>query len=329
MLLDKYDVMKAIIRLGPKAPAVLPVHGGGKKEARGSSRSPPRLARTRDDGGSVGRGKSTINSHTGSSCHGGPEHAPGESPQRGQESNQAHEGQENVTAASGKQVRGGEDSRQREEVRGGHGRPEEEEKEEGSSGPISSEWSGYDVREGTIADASTRKLCSLPFDYFRLVANVARVPSGRAVLQSGGTFKRCLERLAIDLSGSPAARLATLRCRSEICVLVARMAGTYERETGAANDFILCPRYRAVSVMLGMVASGLPGHGKKAGGGRGMVLEVARHNAAFALAELCRDTLRSVPLTAEAGGISLACRVVKDPSSAMPLLKQVGWFYGG
>lgn len=312
--------MKAIIRLGPKAPIVLPVYGGGEKETKGRSLSPPRPARVCDDGNTVGRGNSF--SRTGSSCHGGVEHAPGPSPERERAFKQTRERQGHLKAVCGKQIRGGGDLRQRDKIReAGQGR-----QEEGRSRYIRPAWSGYDVREGTITDASTRKLCSLPFDYFRLVANVARVPSGRAIVQSSGTFKRCLERLAIDLLGSPAARLATLRCRSEICILIARMAGTYERETGAANDFILCSRYRAVSVMLGMVSSGLSDHGEVAGGGRRMILEVARHNAALALAELCRDTLRSVPVTAEAGGISLACRVVEDTASAMPLLKQVKRF---
>ena len=200
---------------------------------------------------------------------------------------------------------------------------ERKSREKGNRGELSrpSPWSGYDIREGEIADASTRKLCSLPFYYYRFVSNVARVPSGRAVVQSSGTLKRCLERLALDVSGSVAARLATLRCRSEICVLVARMAGTYDRDTGTANDFILSPRYRAVRVMLGVLAT-CPEDGAMLGGSRAFV-EVARYNAACALAELCRDVLKAVPLTADAGGIHLACKIANDPRSPMPLLKQV------
>lgn len=182
-------------------------------------------------------------------------------------------------------------------------------------------WGGYDVREGEIADSSTRKLCSLSFDYFRLVANVARVPSGRAIVQSSGTLKRCLERMALNFSGSPAAQLATLRCRSEIGVLIGRMAGMYDRKTGAANEFILYHRYQTLRVLLGMLGAS-PETGRPFGATR-MQMELARHNAAYALAEICRDTLRSVPLVADAGGIHLACRVAKDLMSPIPLLKQV------
>lgn len=182
-------------------------------------------------------------------------------------------------------------------------------------------WAGYEVREGEITDTSTRKLCSLPFDYFRLVANVARVPSGRAIVQSSGTLKRCLERMAFNLSGCPAAQLATLRCRSEICVLVGRMAGTYDRKSGAANEFILYHRYQTLRVLLGMLGAS-PEAGKPFGATR-THMELARYNAAYALAEICRDTLRSVPLVADAGGLHLACRVANDLMSPMPLLKQV------
>lgn len=184
--------------------------------------------------------------------------------------------------------------------------------------------SGYRVFDGEISDASTRKLCSLPFDYFRLVANVARVPSGRALVQSTGVLKRCLERLALDVGGSAAACLATLRCRGEICILVGRMAGTYDRESGAANDFILSPRYRALEVIIAiMLMGGSNPYERVHPRGKGMLIALARHNAAFALAELCRDGLRSVPHVAEAGGIVAACKLAKDPVSSRPLLKQV------
>lgn len=177
------------------------------------------------------------------------------------------------------------------------------------------------MRDRERADASTRKLCSLPFDYFRLIANVARVPSGRAAVQNSGALKRALERLALNATDCKAARWATLRCRSEVCLLIARMAGSYDRDAGAANEFILCPRYRAIRVMLGMMA----GHNayETEGTGERLVMAVARHNAAFALAELCQDALRSVPLVAKAGGISLAVRLVTDPMHPIPFLKHV------
>ncbi|CAM9541310.1 unnamed protein product, partial [Laminaria digitata] len=294
MLLDSHGAMKAIIRLGPKVPANLPAVEPKENNAGNSSISseqPGRVSKNEHDD------ERTTARRTG-----------------------------DTAKASGCRE-GGEAQKTR--VREGRSQGVEARKRErGDRRDLSgqSPCSGYDVRAGEIADASTQKLCSLPFYYFRFVANVARVPSGRAVVQSSGTLKRCLERLALDVSGSPAARLATLRCRSEICVLVARMAGTYDCDTGTANDFILSPRYRVVRVILGVLATCHPEDGARLGGSsssRAPLVELARYNAAWALAELCRDVLKAVPLTADAGGIHLACRIANDPESPMPLLKQV------
>lgn len=297
MLLDSHDIMKAIIRLGPRAPAVLPAiaQSGAEETLRDDRLSPNRPSRAHGDGKTpASRTRATAKISTTrvgqASCNSDGEGAEGES------------------------LRSGERRDPKKEWGGLGGGGE-------SCSAAQLPWGGYDVREGEIADASTRKLCSLPFDYFHLIANVARVPSGRAIVQSSGTLKRCLERMALNLSGCPAAQLATLRCRSEICVLIGRMAGTYDRKTGAANEFILCHRYQTLRVLLGML--GTPPEAGRPFGATMMQMELARHNAAYALAEICRDTLRSVPLVADAGGIHLACRVANDLLSPIPLLKQV------
>ncbi|CAM9105103.1 unnamed protein product [Ectocarpus sp. 13 AM-2016] len=302
MLLDTHDVMKAVIRLGPRAPAVLPVaaHSEREETRRGGSLSPSRPACSNHREGRLLPArpeppKSTTNP-------GGEQAQKAATETR--ESCVASEGGENAPRRRGDCV----------------GRKDFGGCSDGPSAP-QPPCSGYGVREGEMADASTRKLCSLPFDYFRLVANISRVPSGRAVIQSSGTLKRCLERLALDVSGCPAARLATLRCRSEICVLIGRMAGTYDRKTGAANEFILHPRYQTLTVLLGMLATPAE-HGRLFGATR-MHIELARHHAAYALGAICTDTIRSVPMVADAGGIHLACSVANDVNSPMPLLKQV------
>lgn len=315
MLLDSHDIMKAIIRLGPRAPAVLPAvaQSGGEEGLRDSSLSPNRVTCTHGDGMSPARNRATAKLSTGDT-------------EQGQTA--ATKAKESRVVSSGNKG----ETAEEESLRSGErrGRFDRRRERAGCSGDgesrstAQSPWSGYDVREGEMADASTRKLCSLPFDYFRLIANVARVPPGRALVQSSGTLKRCLERLALDVSGCSAAQLATLRCRSEICVLIGRMAGTYDRKTGAANEFILYPRYQTLRVLFGMLATP-PEHGRSFGASI-MHMELARHNAAYALAEICRDTLRSVPLVADAGGIRLACRIANDVASPMPLLKQVKAF---
>ena len=314
MLLDNHDVMKAIIRLGPRAPAVLPANfqSGAEETLRGERLSPIRPSCTHGEGTTPP--PRTLETGKVSPIRRGQVQTTG-APKKG--SATASSSNSDGGGAEGESFRSGERRGPSDPKRGRGGLGSDGE----SRSPAQPPWGGYDVREGEIADASTRKLCSLPFDYFRLVANVARVPSGRAVVQSSGTLKRCLERMALNLSGCPAARLATLRCRSEICVLIGRMAGTYDRKTGAANEFILYHRYRTLSVLLVMLGAS-PEAGRPFGATR-MQMELARHHAAYALAEICRDTLRSVPLVADAGGIRLACRVANDLMSPIPLLKQV------
>lgn len=332
MLLDSHGAMKSIIRLGPKVPANLPAvepeeQAAGNNTSSSSSTSSSTLHPSRtagSHGDDMTAGKREPVKHTGGSIGGlGGGRTPCQEPGRVNKTEDDRTGtrRRGDTAGASGYRQGGETNipRTGDGHQGAERRSREGEDRVDPSRP--SPRSGYEVREGEIADASTRKLCSLPFYYFRFVSNVARVPSGRAVVQSSGTLKRCLERLALDVTGSVAARLATLRCRSEICVLIARMAGTYDRDTGTANDFILSPRYRAVRVMLGVLAT-CPEDGARLGGGRAL-MEVARYNAAYALAELCRDVLKAVPLTADAGGIHLACRIANDPGSPMPLLKQV------
>lgn len=312
MLLDSHDLMKALIRLGPKAPAVLP----GEDQGRGNSLSPPRSLHAH------GRGVVVGTRETAKDSDGTDGHTANRNPARTQGFERRRSGTrtEETDASCQNPGRGDNNLGQSEDSRRGSGSGEPR----GSDSSIGPAWRGYHIRKEEVCDASTRKLCSLPSEYFRLVANVARVPSGRTIVQSSGTLKRCLERLALDVSGSPAAQLATLCCRSEICVLIARMAGTYDRDTGAANDFILCRRYRAVPVLLGILAN-LGEHGRLLGGN---TVELARHNAAYALAELCRDMLKAVPLMVETAGLSLACTVTKDPASPMPLLKQVSRCFG-
>ena len=350
MLLDSHGAMKAIIRLGPKVPANLPAAEPEEKDpvnsttttanndiSSGSSPNPSRTVGVHGEEKAVGKqapakhAVGIIGERSGKRalCR-----SPGCVISKNQNERCTVVKRED-TAGGTRSSRegGGKTTKPRfgegNPCHGGEGRREEEDR--GAGGDVSHRFScssGYAVREGEIEDASTRKLCSLPFYYFRFIANVARVPSGRAVVQSSGTLKRCLERLALDVSGSPAARLATFRCRSEICILIARMAGTYDRDTGTANDFILSPRYRAVRVVLGVLATH-PEDGARLGGGGGggeaskALVEVARYNAACALAELCGDVLKAVPLTADAGGIQLACKIINDPGSPMPLLKQV------
>lgn len=272
ILLDSHELMKAIIRLGPKAPTILPTNIKNEDEAsRDKLDFPPHGVGTLDR---------VIEWRRSSAA----------------ESEEARMGLLNL-ARDGEHIG--------------------KERNRAQSGPrIRLGLCGYEIREGRIEDSSMSKLCSLPYDYFRLIANIARVPTGRGLIQSNGTLKRCLERLSLEVLGSSAAQLATLRCRSEICVLVARMAGT-----SVANEFILCPRYRALRVILGMLSNS-HNHLVTSACDR-IVLDIARHNAAYALAELCTDVLKVVPLVVQAGGLALACELAKDVFSPMPLLKHV------
>lgn len=272
ILLDSHELMKPIIRLGPKAPIILPTTNKNEHEAS--------------------RDKLDLPSH-------------------GVETSDRVIEWRRSSAAESEEAR----LRPRNLARDGEHVGKERNRVQGDS-RVRLQWDGYEIREGRIEDTPTSKLCSLPSDYFRLIANIARVPTGRGLIQSNGTLKRCLERLSLEVLGSSAAQLATLRCRSEICVIVARMAGT-----SVANEFILCPRYRALRVMLGMLSSS---HDRLVTSVCDrMVLDIARYNAAYALAELCKDMVKVVPLVVQAGGLALACELTKDVSSPMPLLKHV------
>lgn len=336
MLLDSHNVMKAIIRLGPKAPAVLPRSNKRRPAARDDdvrqeqearrvsrSRSPTRpLGHSRNDNNTAREigataGRWDIVDQESRRNNWQQDHNSEQVEGRMKERRRSGEQTSSALRDSGMSLSSnGHVSGARDKARRRDGADQESKRQNGSS------WvGGYEVREGAIADTSTRKLCSLPFDYFRLVANVARVPCGRAVVQSSGALKRSLERLALDVTGGLAACRATMRCRSEVCVLLARMAGTYDRETGAANDFILAPRYRALEVLIGMMVTGW-GYRRAEYSEEWLVVEVARHNAALALAALCSDGMRSIPLVAEAGGLAVACGLVKDRTSPIPLLKQ-------
>ncbi|CAM9464946.1 unnamed protein product, partial [Choristocarpus tenellus] len=278
-LLDNHNVIKSMIRLSPKAPAVL--HGG--QEGKGKHQ-----AKEKVQGSPIDK----LEKHTRKLT----------SMTKADETN----------LRVGRQFRQGEATTTKEK--------QFSEVEQGKEGVDNKEgqwqgqginWLGYEMNT-EIKDLPTRKLCSLPFNYFRLLANVARVSSGRVSIQNCGLLKRCLERFAISLPEEGA--VATLRCRSEICLLLSRVACTYDRDTGTTNEFILCPRYRTISVLLGMVTFQT---------GASLIKKLARYNAAFALAELSQDRLKVVPAVVQAGGVAMLCNVMKDKLSPLPLLKQV------
>lgn len=338
MLIDLHDIVKTIVRLGPKAPAVLPpAKRGGheenqdahRKRSTSHSHRKPIHCKNGKLKDCVGDDDATVDTHEN------PHHDVGDDQQlpRPTSTRGGRRSGGRPLGVGPEEVMVG--PRNQDSVRGGRGIGQDIDSGQ-DSGKVDkdhqqqhqSSWTigGYHIFEREVGDASTRKLCSLPFDYFRLVANVARVPSGRALVQSSGVLKRCLERLALDVGGSAAAHVATLRCRGEICILIGRMAGTHDRESGAANDFILSPRYRALEVIVAIMLMGGSNPCERVHSrGKGTLIALARHHAAFALAELCRDTLRSVPLVAEAGGIVAACKLAKDPTAPRPLLKQVGF----
>lgn len=320
MLLDSHEVMGAIIRLGPKAPALLPDAARATESGTRDNILAPLAPIWASHDHVLGKKRDVQAQACCTDEHKGKFSSPhSESPGQWTETDPVN--RRKAFQGHGASSSSNTHPQERNQASGpGHGPGRHD---DGNGLKSLLRRSKYHLQAEDISDPSTRKLCSLPFDYFRLVANVARVPSGRAIVQSSGTLKRCLERLALSVVGCPAARLATLRCRSEICVLIARMAGTYDRDTGAANDFILSSRYDAVPVMLGML-NGLPTCNRQASDrGDHTLADMARYNAAYALAELCSDTLKSIPLVAAAGGVHLACRVAQDSRSPMPLLKQV------
>ena len=157
----------------------------------------------------------------------------------------------------------------------------------------------YDVEAKNKRDAEVDQLVSLDASAFRLVASLCRTVKGRQAVQTSGMMRRCVERF--HLSGG--VKGVDLVCRGEIACVFARTANAHTVESGtagSANDYILNPNYNTVALLVELVREGSKFYRR------------ARFWAAFALAELCNDTVRVVPIVAKWKGVPALVQIVKD-----------------
>jgi len=156
------------------------------------------------------------------------------------------------------------------------------------------------------ADDNLRKLASLPSSFFRLLASLARLPEGQKSLLGLGLLKRSLERFNIRPSMQDV--LKNHATQSEIALFLARMANTFDMESGSANDYILTEKYDCIPCLITLLREGKTFRGK--------------YNALFALAELSSDTVRAVPTIVSSEALVPVFRVLKDANAPQALIRQ-------
>jgi len=168
------------------------------------------------------------------------------------------------------------------------------------AGPAREEGKGaLDVEVKRKADREVDMLLGLDASCFQFVASLCRIPAGKLAIQSSGILKRCVERFHLS-SGKKGMDLVV---RGEIACVFGRLAGSQmvvSGSAGSANDYILAPNYNSIEMLVELVIEG------------GEFYRRARYWAAFALSELCKDTVRVVPMAVKKGCVAAFATVVKD-----------------
>ncbi len=173
----------------------------------------------------------------------------------------------------------------------------------------------YDVSLKEKRDSEIEDLVGLDASAFMLAASLCRTPKGKRAIQTSGILKRCVERFHLS-SGKKGVDLVI---RGEIACVFAKLANTQTQEsgnTGNANDYILNPNYNTLPMLVELLREG------------GRYYRRARYWAASAIAELCSDTIRVVPMVVKMGAVQAFGKVVKDyvrkeGPAPLPLLRPV------
>ena len=171
----------------------------------------------------------------------------------------------------------------------------------------------YDVQARMERDNEVEILIKLDASAFTLVASLCRTPAGKHAVQTSGMLNRCVERFHLD-SGIKGVDLVVM---GEISCVFAKIANNGTNESGNAgstNDYILNPNYNTVERLIDLVREG----------GNSLFYRRARFWAASALAELCIDTMRAVPMVVKCGGVPEFGRIIKgfkEGTTPEPLLR--------
>ena len=158
----------------------------------------------------------------------------------------------------------------------------------------------FDVQAKNKRDLEVDALVALDASAFTLVASMCRTAAGKHAVQTSGMLRRCVERFHL----SSGVRGVDLVVRGEVSCVFARICNMHTIESGNAgssNDYILNPNYNTVRMLVELVREG----------GNSLYYRRGRFWATAALAELCRDTMRAVPLVVKFGGAVEFSRIVK------------------
>ncbi|GMH72912.1 hypothetical protein TrST_g2508 [Triparma strigata] len=157
----------------------------------------------------------------------------------------------------------------------------------------------FDVHAKRRRDEDVDILMGLDASAFTLVAAICRIPKGCHEVQSSGLLRRCMERFHLT-SGKKGVDLVV---RGEIAKVFSRCSNGHTVESGSAgsaNDYILNPNYNSICLLVEMIREG------------GKFYRKSRFWATSAIAELCRDTVRVVPLVIKWGAVDALAQIIKD-----------------
>ncbi|GMH76323.1 hypothetical protein TL16_g07037 [Triparma laevis f. inornata] len=157
----------------------------------------------------------------------------------------------------------------------------------------------FDVQAKSKRDDDVDVLMGLDASAYTLVAAICRIPKGRHEVQSNGILRRCVERFHLT-SGKKGVDLVI---RGEIAKIFSRCSNGHTTESGSAgsaNDYILNPNYNSITLLVEMVREG------------GKFYRRSRFWATSAVAELCKDTVRVVPLVIKWGCVDALAQIIKD-----------------
>ena len=91
-------------------------------------------------------------------------------------------------------------------------------------------------------------MTALSSSFFRFIACLARLPDGQQAIQVFGILRRAVERL--DMGAYTPQDVAT---RTELAMLLARMANKHSVEFGSTNDLLLGAKQRVLPRLVEML----------------------------------------------------------------------------
>ena len=154
-----------------------------------------------------------------------------------------------------------------------------------------------------LMNGDAQQMTRLPPSFFRLATSLARLPDGQNALQVGGIVKRAVERMTMG-DNSP----HDIAVKTEVSLLLGRMANKYSIEFGSTTEIILTPKFRIIATLLQMLNS--------------QFTRRTRFSAAKALHSICEDVMRGVPAFIANDGVPAILAIVREENVVHPLLRE-------